>query len=379
MITGSRAEYGLLSGLLREINAEKTLKLNLVVTGSHFSEKHGHSISEIEDDGFTVFAKIPLIEPDSSEISVSIAVADGLKSFAELFCKFRPDLLILLGDRFEIFSAAIAAHIQRIPIAHIHGGETTQGLIDEAFRHSITKMSQLHFVANDSYRNRVIQMGEVPSSVFTVGGLGVDMIARTALLTRSELENILGLSFSKRNLLVTYHPVTLHENSDEFGILLDSLSEIQNTQMIFTLPNADPNNEPIRQAILEFEKSKENVHVFESLGYRNYLSCLANVDAVVGNSSSGLLEAPTLRIPSVNIGDRQKGRLSASSVINCRGNKKEIINAIDKIYSPDFNKVIKETVNPYGQPGAAKKIINIIMGQSLDNLIVKQFYDLRPR
>lgn len=378
VITGSRAEYGLLSGLIREIERDPTFKLNLVVTGSHLSEKHGLTMREIENDGFQVFKKVVVDEPDSTEVSISVALGGYISSFAKLFSELKPDLLVLLGDRFEIFSAAIAAHIQKIPIAHIHGGETTEGLIDEAFRHSITKLSQLHFVANETYRNRVIQLGEIPSNVFNVGGLGVDLIARTGLLTRSELEKELGLRFSDRNLLVTYHPVTLKNESDELRMLLSALNDLQSTQLIFTLPNADPNNEKIRKLIQDFEKSRENVYVFESMGYRNYLSCLSNVDAVVGNSSSGLLEAPTFRIPTVNIGDRQKGRLSAASVIHCEGTKSEITNAINRIYSPSFVKVLSETVSPYGQPGATEKIFNAIKVHPLQNLLIKKFYDLPP-
>ncbi len=377
-VTGSRAEYGLLRWIMEEIRQDSELDLQLVVTGMHLSREFGFTYEEIEEDGFKIDRKIEILT--SSDTSVDIAKSMGIAmiGFANAFNELRPDLIVVLGDRFEIFSAASVALILCIPVAHIHGGETTEGAFDESLRHAITKMSHLHFVANESYRQRVIQLGEQPNQVFLVGGLGVDAIKRLNLLTRPELEDSLDFKLGKKSLLITYHPETLDAPSAEKQMeeLLAALAILKDTQLIFTLPNSDTNSRILIKMIQEFVSHHKNARAYNSLGQLKYLSCISQVDAVVGNSSSGLSEVPSFKKGTINIGDRQGGRLQAISVINCEPTRKSISNAFAKLYSFDFQSSLPDVINPYGEGGASEKIASIIKNYPLNGLVKKFFYNL---
>jgi GDP/UDP-N,N'-diacetylbacillosamine 2-epimerase (hydrolysing) len=299
--------------------------------------------------------------------------------FADVYERLQPDMIVVLGDRFEIFAAVSAALIAGVPIAHLHGGETTEGAFDEAIRHSITKMSHLHFVAATEYQERVIQLGEHPERVFNVGGMGIDAIKRINLLNREDLEESLGFRFGKKNLLITFHPVTLEggvSSSAQTKELLAALDELDDTQLIFTMPNADTGGRELSALVQTFADSHPNACVFGSLGQLRYFSCLAQVDAVVGNSSSGLAEAPSFGIGTVNIGDRQKGRLQAESVIDCQPVKAQIIEALEHVYSPQFQEELKTVQNPYGNGGSSEKIVKKLADYPLQNILKKQFYNL---
>ena len=379
VITGTRAEYGLLYWLMKEIEADNALELQLIVTGMHLSPEFGLTYKIIEKD-FKIDKKIEMLL--SSDTSVGISKSMGLAqiSFAESFEELKPDILVVLGDRYEIFSAVSAAMIARIPIAHLHGGETTEGAFDESIRHSITKMSHLHFTATDEYRNRVIQLGEHPSRVFNVGGLGIDNIKRLELLNREEFEKSIDFKLAKKNIIVTFHPVTLEHSTakKQFQNLLDVIDTLEDTRLIFTKANSDTDGRVINKMIDEYvSKNHDKAVGFSSLGQLRYLSALQYVDAMVGNSSSGLAEAPTFKIGTINIGDRQKGRIMADSVISADPNIESIRDAFVKLYSSEFQKVLSETDNPYGDGGASKKIKDIIKKVSLDDILKKSFYDIK--
>ena len=378
VVTGTRAEYGLLKRLMRRIQAEQILTLQLVVTGMHLSPEFGLTYQEIETDGFRIDKKVEILTSSDTSAGISKSMGLGLIGFADVYAELRPDILIILGDRFEMLAAASAALAARIPIAHLHGGEATEGLMDEAIRHSITKMSHLHFVAADVYRKRVIQLGEEPDRVFLVGAMGIDAISDIKLMERQALEASLGFKFSERNLLVTFHPVTLEANSAASQIeeLLAALADCLDIRLIFTLPNADTEGRTLIDRIERFVASRSNAVAYSSLGQLRYLSCLAQVDGVVGNSSSGLIEAPSFKIGTINIGARQDGRLSASSVINCAPERREIGAAIDTLYSAGFRSDLDKVRNPYGEPGATEKIVSIIKSISLAGILKKRFYDL---
>jgi len=301
-------------------------------------------------------------------------------SFAEAYKELSPNLVILLGDRFEIFSAATAATVSRIPLAHIHGGETTEGAFDESFRHSITKMSHIHFTANNNYRNRVIQLGEDPKRVFNVGSLGVDSIRKIKLQSRKELEKSMNISLLKYNLLVTYHPVTLENNTSKIQIknLLNALDKLKDTHLIFTKSNADNGGRAINQIIDEYvKKNPIKSSSFDSLGQLRYLSAMKYVDGVVGNSSSGLIEAPSFKIGTINIGDRQKGRIKANSVIDCKPSTESIQIALKKLFSKSFLDNLQNTNNPYYGTKVVEQIIKIIKSKSLDGILKKTFFDIK--
>ena len=379
VITGTRAEYGLLYWLLKEIEADKELQLQVIVTGMHLSPEFGLTYKEIEKE-FKINKKIEMLL--SSDTSVGISKSMGLAqiSFAESYDELKPDIVIVLGDRYEIFSATSAAMIARIPIAHIHGGEKTEGAFDESIRHSITKMSHLHFTATEEYKNRVIQLGEHPSRVFNVGGMGIENIKRLKLLSKDEFEKSIEFKLNIKNILVTFHPVTLENSTakEQFQQLLDAIDELEDTNIIFTKANSDTDGRVINQMIDEYVTKNSNKSiVFTSLGQLRYLSALQYVDAVVGNSSSGLAEAPSFRIGTINIGDRQKGRIKASSVIDCEANKNSIVKAFAKLYSKEFQETLKTTINPYGDGCASKKIVEILKNVNLKNILKKSFYDLK--
>ena len=379
VVTGTRAEYGLLYWLLKEIEADKELQLQVIVTGMHLSPEFGLTYKEIEKE-FKINKKIEMLL--SSDTSVGISKSMGLAqiSFAESYDELKPDIVIVLGDRYEIFSATSAAMIARIPIAHIHGGEKTEGAFDESIRHSITKMSHLHFTATNEYKNRVIQLGEHPSRVFNVGGMGIENIKRLKLLSKDEFEKSIEFKLNSKNILVTFHPVTLENSTakEQFQQLLDAIDELEDTNIIFTKANSDTDGRVINQMIDEYvTKNFQKSVQFTSLGQLRYLSALQYVDAVVGNSSSGLAEAPSFKIGTINIGDRQKGRIKASSVIDCEPNKDSILKSFEKLYSKEFQETLKTTINPYGDGCASKKIVEILKSVDLENILKKSFYDLK--
>ena len=379
MVTGSRAEYGLLYWLLKEIQATPEFDLQIAATGMHLSPEFGSTYQEIESDGFIINEKVEMLLSSDTPSAISKSTGLGMIGFADAFNDLKPDLLIVLGDRYEIFAATTVAMFAKIPIAHIHGGETTQGAFDEAIRHSITKMSWWHFVAADEYKNRVIQLGENPKRVFNVGGLGVDVIKKAKLLSKKELKGNTGIQFGKKNLLVTYHPVTLGKQTsrEHFQALLDVLHDLDDVYLIFTMPNADSDGRIIKQKIDEFvlNNNKRSI-AFTSMGQINYLSTIKYVDGVVGNSSSGLAEAPTFKIGTVNIGDRQDGRMKAESVIDCNPDQKSITTAIKKLYSNRFQNKLKTVSNPYGKGKATEKIMKILKKTKIPDELKKEFYDL---
>lgn len=378
VVTGTRAEYGLLYWLMKEIQSDAQLELQIIVTGMHLSPEFGLTYKEIEKE-FKIDKKIEMLL--SSDTSVGISKSMGLAqiSFAEAYEELNPDIVVVLGDRFEIFSAASAAMIARIPIAHIHGGETTEGAFDEAIRHSITKMSHLHFVATEDYRRRVIQLGEAPERVFNCGAPGLDSVAKLRLLEKDEFEKAIGFKLGMKNLLVTFHPATLEKCTAEnqFQQLLDALDELTDTSVIFTKANADTDGRAINKMIDDYVAShNDRTIAFTSMGQLRYLSALQYVDAVVGNSSSGLIEAPSFKIGTINIGDRQKGRIKANSIIDCLPEKEAIVGALKKLYSSSFQSELSNVTNPYGEGGASVKISATLRSISLSNILKKRFHDL---
>lgn len=379
VVTGTRAEFGLLRWLMQEIQNEPQMELQVIATGMHLSPEFGMTYREIEHAGFAINAKIEMLLSADTASAVTKSMGLGLISYADAYQRLAPDLIVVLGDRFEIFAATTAALIAGIPVAHLHGGETTEGAFDEALRHSITKMSHLHFVAAEDYRRRVIQLGEQPERVFLVGGLGIDAIKRIKLLDREKLEESLGFKFGPRNLLITFHPVTLEGQNNagqQMAELLAALEDLEDTHLIFTMPNADTGGRELAMMVNDFVASHQNACVHTSLGQQRYLSCMKYVDAVVGNSSSGLAEAPSMGIATLNIGDRQKGRLSASSVINCEPTKQSISGALSTMFDPSFRSKLTSTKNPYGSGGASEKIVEVIKNHDLKNLLKKSFFNL---
>lgn len=378
VITGTRADYGLLRWVMQGIKDDCDLTLQAIATGMHLSPEFGLTYREIQKDGFQIDRKIEMLTSSDTAVGIAKSMGLGLIGFADALNELKPDLIVVLGDRFEIFAAVSAALVARIPVAHLHGGEVTEGAFDESLRHSITKMSHLHFVATEKYRQRVIQLGEQPERVFLVGGLGVDNIKRTKLLDRSELETSLGFKLTQKNLLVTFHPVTLENATavEQMTELLAALAELKDTQLIFTLPNADTDGRVLIKMIEQFVAKHLNAHAYTSLGQLGYLSCIAHVDGVVGNSSSGLLEVPSFNKGTINIGDRQRGRLQAVSVINSPPTRQSITAALIKLYSADFQAGLSKVRNPYGEGGASEKIVTTIKNYVIDNIAKKTFYDL---
>ena len=379
VVTGTRAEYGLLRGVMERIKEEPELTLQIIVTGMHLSPEFGLTYRTIEQDGFYIDRKVEMLTSSDTPVGIAKSMGLGLIGFADALNELHPELLVVLGDRFEIFSAVAAALVARIPVAHLHGGEVTAGLIDEAIRHSITKMAHLHFVAAEEYRQRVIQLGEQPERVFLVGGLGIDNINHLKLLSRSELENTLNFKFGKKSLLITFHPVTLETSTAEVQMaeLLAALADLRDTQLIFTLPNADTDGRILIDMVEKFVSGHPNTCAFSSLGQLRYLSCISCVDGVVGNSSSGLTEVPSFRKGTINIGDRQMGRLQAASVINCEPTRKCISAALEKLYDPEFQALLSQVRNPYGDGGASEKITEVIKSFALEGVLKKRFFHYR--
>ncbi len=378
-VTGSRAEYGLLSGLMKAVKNDPELQLQIIATNMHLSPEFGLTYREIEKDGFTINKKVEMLLSSDTAVGTTKSVGLGMISFADVFEDLNPDLIVILGDRYEMVGVVAAALFHKIPIAHIHGGEITEGAYDDCVRHAISKMSHLHFTATESYRNRVIQLGEQPDRVFNVGGLGVENIKYINLLTQEALEASLDFKMGDKCIIVTYHPVTLEANSAEkqSEALLSALDSLEDCRIIFTYPNSDTNGRIIIEKINEYVAAHpEKAKAWPSLGLKRYLSALHYATAVVGNSSSGLLEVPSFGIPTLNIGDRQKGRIAADSVLNCEATELAIKNGLNIILSDEFIAKAKNIQNPYEGSNTIEDILNVIKTYPLDNIIEKHFYDI---
>jgi GDP/UDP-N,N'-diacetylbacillosamine 2-epimerase (hydrolysing) len=364
---------------MQEIKNDKSLKLQLLVSGMHLSREFGLTYKEIKKDSFSIDKKVNIkLDSDKPE-ALCRSMGLGLEKFARAYMSLNPDIVVILGDRFEAFAASTAAMICRLPIAHLHGGEATYGLIDEAIRHSITKMSHLHFTSTEEYRQRVIQLGEDPKRVFNVGAIGLDNIRGLKLLSRKELEHRSKFEFNKHNLLVTFHPVTLEYNTSkrQFRELLKALDGTKDTRIIFTKANADRGGRAINRMIDKYvSKKQDKAASFASMGQLVYLSVMKIADAVVGNSSSGIIEAPSLKTATINIGDRQKGRLKAKTIIDSAPERKAIQQALKKVYSAGFQASLRKVANPYLKYNTAKSIKAILTTCNLNGILKKNFYNL---
>ena len=378
VITGTRAEFGLLRPLIALIAKDEELQLQLIATGMHLSPEFGYTLDEIITAGFVVDKKVECLLSSDTSVGVSKTIALAISGFADAFEVLQPDLVVVLGDRTEILGAVIAAGMANIPIAHLHGGETTEGAYDEAIRHSITKFSHLHFTSTEAYRKRVIQLGEQPEMVFNVGAIGLDAVKKLKLLNKEEFENSIGFKLKKRNVLITYHPVTLEKEApiQTFENILQALDELSETGLIFTHANSDKNGRVINKMITEYvDIHKEKAVAFKSLGQLRYLSALQFVDFVIGNSSSGILEVPAFYIPTINIGDRQKGRIYNESVINSNNSLEDIEKSITFALDKQFRKTIQQQEMLYGNGTAAEKILKVIK-EHPGIPLKKSFYDI---
>lgn len=382
VVTTSRADYGLLYWLMRAISEDPALELQLIATGTHLSPEFGLTYRTIEQDGFRIHRKIDMLLSADSDSAVTKSIGVGLIAFSDAVDELRPDIVVLLGDRFELLSAAIASLVAKIPLAHIHGGETSQGAIDEGVRHAITKMSSLHFAATEAYRQRIIQMGEDPRSVFAFGAPGLDALRHETLLTKAELESHLDFELHTPTAVVTYHPVTLEKDTaeEQVGNLLTALLQ-GNVRAVFTKSNADPQGRTINQVLAQFCRERPaDYRIYDNLGAKVYLSCLRHMDLMVGNSSSGLIEAPSFKLPAVNIGDRQRGRIKAQNVIDVGYSTAEIVDGIRQATSSLWRATLEDMRNPYA--GCAEGTVSLHIKERLKNieigesLLKKQFHDL---
>lgn len=377
-VTGSRAEYGLLYLTLKEIKKSKILNLNLVVTGAHLSNEYGSTFRQILLDGFIISEKAKILNKKNKKEDIAVAIGEAIKKLSKIFKKLKPDILLITGDRYEIYGAAIAAMVMNIPIAHIHGGEVTTGSMDDAIRHAITKMSHLHFVSNSIYKKRILQLGEIKKNVFNFGAPGIENIYKINLLNKKEIESKLNTTFNKRNILITFHPLTLENNLTEkyFTNLLVCLDSLTDTNLYFTMANADANGKVINKLIIKFCKNKKNCYNYKSLGQLKYLSLMKLVDCVIGNSSSGIIEAPSFKIPTINIGNRQTGRVKSKSIIDCNYKISDIENAINMCFSKNFLGGIKSCKNPYYKKDTSLNIVRVLEKKLTKKILVKKFVDL---
>jgi len=375
VVTTSRADYGLLLPVLKRIRASRDLALQLFVSGTHLSARHGMTVREIEADGFAIAARIPLPLGGNTPEAVAKAMGRATSSFAGVYKRFRPDLLLVLGDRFEMHAAAAAAVPFGIPLAHIHGGEITLGAMDDQFRHSLTKLSHLHFAATKEYAGRIIGMGEEPWRVTVSGAPGLDNLRRMRLLSKRQLEKSYGIDLSMPAILITFHPVTLEQDNTEIYIdhLLEALVRLRGCHFVFTAPNADPGASAIRKRILRFVGSSERAFFVENFGTQGYLSMMARAAAMAGNSSSGILEAASFRLPVVNIGTRQEGRTRGRNVIDTGYGARQIGAAIALALSKEFRASLRGLKNPYGDGKAASRIVSVLRDTRLDRLAPKRF------
>lgn len=380
VVTGTRAEYGLLYWLMKEIQADNALELQIIATGAHLSPEFGLTYKTIERDGFVIDEKVEMLLSGDTPTAITKSMGLGLIGFADGLNRLKPEVMVLLGDRYEALVAAQAAMVACVPIAHIHGGEATEGLIDEAIRHSITKMSLLHFTAAEEYRRRIIQLGESPDRVFNFGAIGLDNIRRLKLLSKEEFSSETGFQWKKINFLVTYHPVTLEKGGPEDAMqaLFDALDAFPNVGIIFTQANSDTDGRLINSMTQEYvARHKDRMLYVKTLGQVRYLSAVRFMDAVIGNSSSGILEVPSFRVPSVNLGARQRGRLMAPSVINCEETCADIQTAIKQAISPEFRENIRTMESPFGNGGVSEKIVDVLKTVDLSpERIMKKFQDV---
>lgn len=378
VVTGSRAEYGILRNLMAAIKADPELQLQVIATNQHLSKLQDETYKEIERDGFTIDYKVYMADdeaPDNANTTAK-SISRGVSGFADAFDALHPDLLLILGDRYEMLAVASTALIYKIPIAHLHGGEITEGAFDDAIRHAISKMSHLHFTSTEAYRNRVIQLGEQPERVFNVGALGVENVMKNDFMSKEEIESSLNFQLTDKCLLCTYHPVTLSNMSSEVQVLnlLKALDYYKDYHIIFTYSNSDTNSQIIIKRIQEYvDRNKGRCMFIPSLGQRRYFSALKYMTAVLGNSSSGIIEVPSFGIPTLDIGDRQKGRIAADCVIHCGYSIEEIKEGLEKV----VNYPSKAIDNHYYKEGTCEAIFNIIKNYPLENLVQKSFYDLK--
>lgn len=380
VVTGSRAEYGLLSGLMRVIQADTELQLQVIATNMHLSPEFGLTYKDIERDGFRIDKKVQMLLSSDTANATTKSVGLATIGFADAYEDLQPDLIVVLGDRFEILAAVSAALFYKIPVAHLHGGEITEGAYDDCIRHAITKMSHLHFTSTEAYRQRVIQLGEQPERVFYVGAIGVENTKRILPLTKKELEDSIHFSLGGKSMLVTYHPVTLenHTAASQCQNLLDALDEFPDYKVIFTLPNSDTDGRILIQMIQDYVAvHSERCMSVPSLGLKRYLSALRYVDAVVGNSSSGIIEVPSFGIPTLDIGDRQKGRIASDSVVHCGTDKREIVDGLKIALSREQKDKAKRCLNPYDKENTTQAILDVIKHYPLDNLVHKSFYNIK--
>ena len=387
VVTGSRAEYGIMRGLMKAIQNDSELKLQIIATNQHLSKLQGETYQEIERDGFAIDYKVYMADdnaPDNANTTAK-SISRGVSGFADAFDTLQPDLLLILGDRYEMLAVASTALIYKIPIAHLHGGEITEGAFDDAIRHAITKMSHLHFTSTEAYRQRVIQLGEQPNRVFNVGALGVENVMKTSFIAKEEIEQSLNFQMTEKCFLCTYHPVTLSSMSSETQVLnlLRALDDYKDYHIIFTYSNSDTNSQIIIKRIQEYvDRNPGRCMFVPSLGQRRYFSALKYMAAVIGNSSSGIIEVPSFGIPTLDICDRQKGRIAAESVIHCGYTTKEIKEGFNKVLAYEHKTIDRSTFgrlhgkNPYYKEGTCKTILNVIKTYPLENLIQKHFYDL---
>ncbi len=380
IVTGTRAEYGLLKNLIKDLKLKPNINVKLVVTGTHLSSNYGNTAEEICNDNVPIDHCLNMLLDYKNKSGTIKSSALLMLGIAELFQLYEPDLLITLGDRYEMHAVCTAAMLANIPIAHIHGGELTQGAIDDAIRHSITKMSHIHFAVAEDYKRRIIQMGELPCSVYNVGGLGVDSILKSKIIAKSDLENDIGFKFDDKSLLVTHHPTTLETSSyniQEINNILSALDHFSDVNILFTATNADTHGSLVYEKILSFCSKRTNCQIIPSLGQTRYFSCLKYVSGVLGNSSSGLLEVPYFKKTTINIGKRQEGRIRTPSIIDCSPTQKEIISAIKTLFTDaQIQRVQGMSDLPYGYGGATQKIIDVLMNIDYTGILEKRFYDL---
>lgn len=378
--TGTRAEYGLLKPLMDKIKGDADFTLQLLVTGAHLSPEFGLTYKQIEADGYPIDAKVEMLLSSDTPEGITKSMGLGMVGYADALKQLQPDLLIILGDRYEMLAVALTALIFRIPIAHIHGGEITEGAYDDAIRHSITKMSALHFTSTEAYRKRVIQLGEQPERVFNVGAIGLDNFKSLTLLTKDQLEKELNIRFKKYNYLVGFHPETLSKQSvkEQFEELLKAINKQNDSFFIFTKANADTDGRIVNQMMERYvQENPDRAVLFTSLGSLRYLSIMRQATAVVGNSSSGILEAPFAKKATINIGDRQKGRIMPESIINCSVDQEEIEKAFDIVKSTEFRDIVNAVVNPYGNGNASGQIVDVLKKTDFSLLRTKSFYDIK--
>lgn len=380
VVTATRAEYGMLKNVIDRIDKSEKLELCLMVTGTHFVPEYGMTIKEIEQDGYPIAERIDVLMASDTPSAVSKTMGLTMMSFAEAFERQQPDCLVVLGDRYEILAVCSAAMNAGIPIIHISGGETTQGAIDESIRHCITKMSYLHFAGCETYRQRIIQLGEEPDRVYNFGDVGIESIRLVPAMTKQELEESINFSLDKPYMSVTFHPVTLEVQEAEAQMqeLLAALENFGDMKFVITKANADAGGRRINKMIDSFVAEHDNCAAYASLGIKRYVNLLRFSEGMIGNSSSGIREAPTIGVPTINIGNRQKGRLQADSILNCAPKKEEIIQAVRKSQTVEFREQARHTVNPYGDGNASERIVRTITDYLYENKICleKKFYDV---